>query len=164
MIENMSMHICSNCGHAEHIFGEDGAERLAETYHTEVLGSLPLSKYIRVQADAGTPPVVAADDCSEVSMMYRHAARRLAVALARQAAQSDAIPTIEVSDEVSKHHQPSPGKGVPVLLAMSLNKLLHCYSRSFTGRSGRVNCRSFVKGCDNRQPAITTDNRLVRAT
>ncbi len=98
MIENMSMHICSNCGHAEHIFGEDGAERLAETYHTEVLGSLPLSKYIRVQADAGTP-VVAADDCSEVSMMYRHAARRLAVALARQAAQSDAIPTIEVSDE-----------------------------------------------------------------
>ena len=98
MIENMSMHICSQCGHAEHIFGEDGAERLAETYNTTVLGSLPLSKYIREQSDAGTP-VVAADDCSEVSMMYRHASRRLAVALARQAAAAQAMPSIEIADE-----------------------------------------------------------------
>jgi len=99
MIENMSMHICSNCGHAEHIFGEDGAERLAETYNTTVLGSLPLSKYIREMADEGTP-VVAADDCSEVSMMYRHAARRLAVELARLAAASgSALPEIQISDE-----------------------------------------------------------------
>jgi ATP-binding protein involved in chromosome partitioning len=99
MIENMSMHICSNCGHAEHIFGEDGAERLAQTYNTTVLGSLPLSKYIREMADEGTP-VVAADDCSEVSMMYRHAARRLAVELARLAAASGgALPDIQISDE-----------------------------------------------------------------
>lgn len=97
MIENMSMHICSQCGHAEPIFGEDGADRLATTYQTEVLGSLPLSKYIREQSDAGTP-VVAADDCSEVSMMYRHAARRLAVALARQA-NAVVFPTINVVDE-----------------------------------------------------------------
>ncbi len=99
MIENMSMHICSNCGHAEHIFGEDGAERLAQTYNTTVLGSLPLSKYIREMADEGTP-VLAADDCSEVSMMYRHAARRLAVELARLAAASGgALTDIQISDE-----------------------------------------------------------------
>lgn len=98
LIENMSIHICSNCGHAEHIFGELGAEKLAERYHTKVLGSLPLSKYIREQADAGTP-VVAADDHSEVSMMYRHAARRIAVALAQQAKTSGAIPAIQISEE-----------------------------------------------------------------
>lgn len=98
MIENMSMHICSNCGHAEHIFGADGADRLAEEYETEILGSLPLSKYIREQSDAGVP-VVAADDHSEVSMMYRHAARKIAVALARQAESSGAIPTIEISED-----------------------------------------------------------------
>lgn len=98
MIENMSMHICSNCGHAEHIFGADGADHLAEEYDTEVLGSLPLSKYIREQADAGLP-VVAADDHSEVAMMYRHASRKIAVALARQAQSSGAIPTIEISED-----------------------------------------------------------------
>lgn len=98
IIENMSMHICSNCGHAEHIFGEDGAERMAEEYNTNILGSLPLSKYIREQADAGVP-VVAADDHSEVAMMYRHAARRLTVALARQAESAGVIPTISVSDD-----------------------------------------------------------------
>lgn len=98
MIENMSMHICSNCGHAEHIFGEHGADRLAETYNTRVLGSLPLAKYIREQADAGTP-VVAADDSSEVAMMYRHAARRLAVALARGGEAASDMPEIEISDD-----------------------------------------------------------------
>lgn len=98
MIENMSMHICSNCGHAEHIFGADGADRLAEEYDTEILGSLPLSKYIREQSDAGVP-VVAADDHSEVAMMYRHAARKIAVALARQAQTSGVIPTIEISED-----------------------------------------------------------------
>lgn len=98
IIENMSMHICSQCGHAEHIFGEEGAERMAEEYQTPLLGSLPLSKYIREQADLGVP-VVAADDLSEVSMMYRHAARRLSVALARQALSAGVIPTIQVSDD-----------------------------------------------------------------
>lgn len=98
IIENMSMHICSNCGHAEHIFGQDGAERMAEEYETTLLGSLPLSKYIREQSDAGVP-VVAADDHSEVAMMYRHASRRLAVALARQAESAGVIPAITVSDD-----------------------------------------------------------------
>lgn len=98
IIENMSMHICSNCGHAEHIFGEDGGERLASTYQTRVLGSLPLAKYIREQADAGIP-VVAADDSTEVAMMYRHAARRMAVELARSGKAADSMPMIEISDD-----------------------------------------------------------------
>ncbi|MDO6804277.1 P-loop NTPase, partial [Wenyingzhuangia sp. 1_MG-2023] len=86
------------CGHAEHIFGQDGAERLATTYHTKVLGSLPLATYIREQSDAGVP-VVAADESSEVAMMYRHAARRLAVALARGGEAAEAMPEISISED-----------------------------------------------------------------
>lgn len=97
LIENMSMHICSKCGHAEHIFGQDGADTLAERYQTTVLGSLPLSKYIREQSDDGVP-AVAADDCSEVAMLYRHAARRMAVVLAKRGSGSS-LPNIEISDD-----------------------------------------------------------------
>ncbi|MAQ99289.1 MAG: iron-sulfur cluster carrier protein ApbC [Oceanospirillaceae bacterium] len=96
LIENMSLHICSNCGHAEHIFGEDGAETLAERYHTKVLGSLPLAKHIREQSDNGVP-VVAFDDMSEVAQMYRHAARHMAAELAQL--NSGAAPSIEISDD-----------------------------------------------------------------
>ncbi len=96
LIENMSLHICSNCGHAEHIFGEDGAETLAERYHTKVLGSLPLAKHIREQSDNGVP-VVAFDDMSEVAQMYRHAARHMAAKLAQLT--SGAAPGIEISDD-----------------------------------------------------------------
>ncbi|MBM96737.1 MAG: iron-sulfur cluster carrier protein ApbC [Oceanospirillaceae bacterium] len=98
MIENMSIHICSQCGHAEHIFGTDGAHRLAETYQTRVLGSLPLATWIREQSDSGTP-VVAADDTSDVALMYRHAARNMAVALNQTGAGASAMPTIEISDD-----------------------------------------------------------------
>lgn len=98
MIENMSIHICSECGHAEHIFGQDGVDRLAAEYNTKILASLPLSKYIREQSDIGTP-VVAADDLSSVSMMYRNASRHLAVMLAKQAQSKQEMPIIEVSDE-----------------------------------------------------------------
>lgn len=98
MIENMSMHICSQCGHAEHIFGTDGADRLATTYQTTVLGSLPLATWIREQSDAGTP-VVAADDTADVALMYRHAARRLAVALNQSGSGAGAMPSIEISDD-----------------------------------------------------------------
>ena len=96
MIENMSLHICSNCGHAEHIFGEHGAETLAERYQTQVLGSLPLAKHIREQSDQGVP-VVAFDDMSEVAQMYRHAARRMAAVLAQLNLTS--APTIQISDD-----------------------------------------------------------------
>jgi len=94
VIENMSMHICGNCGHAEHIFGEGGADKIAEEFNTELLGSLPLSKYIREQADAGKP-VVADDPDSEVAMMYRHAARNMAAKLSQLGSQ--AVPEIQIT-------------------------------------------------------------------
>ena len=97
VIENMSIHICGNCGYAEHIFGEGGAEKIAEEFGTELLGSLPLSKYIREQSDSGEP-VVAADPESEVSMMYRHAARSMAAKLG-QSGLDQAVPSIEISDD-----------------------------------------------------------------
>ena len=96
VIENMSMHICGNCGHAEHIFGDCGAEKIAQEFDTEVLGSLPLSKYIREQSDAGVP-VVTADPDSEVAMMYRNAARHMAAKLAY--AQQSVVPEIEIADD-----------------------------------------------------------------
>jgi ATP-binding protein involved in chromosome partitioning len=59
VVENMSLHICSNCGHAEPIFGAGGGERIARDYQTELLGQLPLDAHIREQADSGQPTVVA---------------------------------------------------------------------------------------------------------
>ncbi|WP_187789445.1 P-loop NTPase, partial [Salmonella sp. S071_01786] len=59
VVENMAIHICSQCGHAEHIFGEGGGQRMAAQYGTPWLGSLPLTLAIREQTDAGTPTVVA---------------------------------------------------------------------------------------------------------
>lgn len=97
LVENMSMHICSNCGHAEHIFGAEGAQKMAEEYGTRLLGSLPLATHIREQSDAGVP-VVAADDQSEVAMMYRNTARHMAAVLASGAADST-MPEIEISDD-----------------------------------------------------------------
>ncbi|EAT13502.1 iron-sulfur cluster carrier protein ApbC [Bermanella marisrubri] len=96
IIENMSIHICSNCGHAEHIFGEAGAEQIAAEYNTELLGSLPLSKYIREQSDIGEPPV-AHDPASEVGMMYRHCARTMAAKLSQLSSQ--AVPDIQITDD-----------------------------------------------------------------
>jgi ATP-binding protein involved in chromosome partitioning len=78
--ENMAMHICSNCGHADPVFGAGGGERIAADYHTRLLGSLPLARSIREQADAGTPMVVAQPDSPE-AVLYRQLARRLAAAL-----------------------------------------------------------------------------------
>lgn len=59
IVENMSMHICSNCGHHEPIFGTGGAQKLAEKYHTQLLGQLPLHITLREDLDNGTPTVVA---------------------------------------------------------------------------------------------------------
>ncbi len=96
VIENMSIHICSNCAHVEHIFGEGGADKIAKEFDTRLLGSLPLSKYIRVQSDSGVP-VVADDPECDVAMMYRHTARNLAAALSQQ--KSNAVPDIQISDD-----------------------------------------------------------------
>jgi ATP-binding protein involved in chromosome partitioning len=59
IVENMSVHVCSNCGHAEHIFGQDGAREEAEKLGVKFLGAVPLAKNIRVQSDAGVPIVLA---------------------------------------------------------------------------------------------------------
>jgi ATP-binding protein involved in chromosome partitioning len=96
VVENMSMHICGNCGHAEHIFGEGGGDKIAEEFNTQLLGSLPLSKYIREQSDSGLP-VVADDPDSEVSAMYRTVARNMAAALSQLT--NEVVPEIQISGD-----------------------------------------------------------------
>ena len=81
IVENMSIHVCSKCGHEEHIFGSGGAERMSKDYGAEVLGHLPLDIRIREQTDAGKPPVVADPD-GRVAEIYRAIARRVAVRIA----------------------------------------------------------------------------------
>lgn len=98
MLENMSVHICSECGHQSHIFGADGALALAEAYNQVMLGALPLDLEIRELADAGTPSVLN-DPESAVSQIYRAAARHMAARLWQQSATSAAAPTIQFSDD-----------------------------------------------------------------
>src|SRR3954469_10789456 len=81
IVENMSIHVCSNCGHQEPIFGHGGAEKMCKEYGTELLGQLPLDIKIREQADSGRPTVVA-DPQGAVAETYRRIARRLAVRVA----------------------------------------------------------------------------------
>ncbi|SEK33238.1 ATP-binding protein involved in chromosome partitioning [Roseateles sp. YR242] len=97
IVENMAVHICSNCGHAEHIFGSGGGERMAQQYGMELLGSLPLALSIREQADSGKPTVVAEPD-SALAAAYKAIARKVAVKLAGQAKDySSKFPTITIS-------------------------------------------------------------------
>ncbi|WP_049622313.1 iron-sulfur cluster carrier protein ApbC [Frateuria defendens] len=83
VVENMATHVCSHCGHEEHIFGEGGGARMAEQYHVPYLGSLPLDIRIREQADGGTPTVAAMPD-SDLAARYREIARNTAGRLSRQ--------------------------------------------------------------------------------
>ena len=83
VVENMATHICTNCGHEEHIFGSGGGERMAEQYSVAYLGSLPLDIRIREQADGGTPTVAAIPD-SDLAARYREIARNAAGRLSRQ--------------------------------------------------------------------------------
>jgi len=84
IVENMSTHICSKCGHEEHIFGEGGGGRMADQYDVDFLGALPLEMVIRSDTDEGKPTVVADPD-SRVSQIYREIARKAAAKLAIQA-------------------------------------------------------------------------------
>ena len=84
IVENMAVHVCSNCGHAEHVFGAGGGRRMADQYGVPLLGSLPLDITIREQADTGRP-TVAADPASPLSQAYRAIARKAAAKLAQQA-------------------------------------------------------------------------------
>ena len=99
IVENMAVHICSNCGHAEHIFGEGGGQRMAADYKMDYLGALPLDMKIRLQADSGKPTVVADPD-GEVAQIYKQVARTVAVKIAQQAKDfSSKFPTIKVSQD-----------------------------------------------------------------
>jgi len=98
IVENMAVHVCSKCGHAEHIFGAEGGKRMAEQYGVEYLGSLPLDIRIREQADSGRPTVVAEPD-STITQTYKSIARRVAVRIAEKAKDmSLKMPTIKVSN------------------------------------------------------------------
>jgi ATP-binding protein involved in chromosome partitioning len=98
IVENMAVHVCSSCGHAEHIFGSGGAERMGAQYGVEVLGSLPLDIKIREQTDSGRPTVVAEPD-GPIALAYKEIARKVAVRIAEKAKDlSLKMPTIKVSN------------------------------------------------------------------
>ncbi|MEQ8937129.1 MAG: P-loop NTPase, partial [Gammaproteobacteria bacterium] len=84
IVENMSTHICSQCGHEEHIFGAGGGEQMSKQYNVDLLGSLPLDIHIREGVDNGKPTVAMEPD-SLISLSYRDIARRTAARLAIQA-------------------------------------------------------------------------------
>jgi ATP-binding protein involved in chromosome partitioning len=84
VVENMAIHICSNCGHAEHIFGSGGGEKMCKDYNVPFLGSLPLDIHIREHADSGRPTVVADPD-GPIAAIYREIARKIAVFVAQRA-------------------------------------------------------------------------------
>ncbi|MEH6582412.1 MAG: iron-sulfur cluster carrier protein ApbC [Halioglobus sp.] len=99
VVENMAVHICSECGHSEHIFGARGGERIAADYGVPLLGSLPLALSIREQTDAGTPTVAVEPD-SPVTAIY------MAIAMAVQSSLAEAgqgavqqFPEITISDD-----------------------------------------------------------------
>jgi ATP-binding protein involved in chromosome partitioning len=97
IVENMAVHVCSNCGHVEHIFGADGGKKMAADYGMDYLGALPLAMQIRVQADSGRPTVVADPD-GEVAGIYKAVARRVALAIAAKNKDfSSKFPTISIS-------------------------------------------------------------------
>ena len=99
LVENMAVHVCSNCGHVEHIFGADGGKNMAAEFGVDYLGALPLSMAIREQADAGRPTVVSDPD-SEVAAIYKTVARQVAVKIAAKSKDFSAkFPTIAVSKD-----------------------------------------------------------------
>ena len=99
LVENMAVHVCTNCGHIEHIFGADGGKKMAAEYGMDYLGALPLDMQIRLQADNGKPTVVSDPD-GEVAQIYKAVARQVAVKIAAKAKDfSSKFPTIKVSKD-----------------------------------------------------------------
>jgi len=97
IVENMAVHVCSHCGHVEHIFGADGGKKMAAEYHMDYLGALPLAMQIRLQADSGKPTVVSDPD-SEVAGLYKAVARKVALAIAAKNKDfSSKFPAIKIS-------------------------------------------------------------------
>ncbi len=98
VIENMAMHLCSQCGHEEHVFGDGGGQRMAEKYGLDLLGSLPLDIRIREQADTGMPTVVADPD-GALAASYRQIARKMMARLSLSAKKSaGAFPKITIAN------------------------------------------------------------------
>ncbi len=99
IVENMSMHVCSQCGHAEAIFGEGGGEKMCADFGVDFLGYLPLAMTIREQSDSGKPPVVAEPD-GTVAQLYKQIARKVAVSVAEKAKDmSSKFPSIVVKND-----------------------------------------------------------------
>ena len=97
IVENMAVHVCTNCGHIEHIFGSDGGKKMAADYKMDYLGALPLNMQIRLQADNGKPTVVSDPD-SEVAALYKDVARKVAVSIAAKNRDfSSKFPSITIS-------------------------------------------------------------------
>jgi ATP-binding protein involved in chromosome partitioning len=90
IVENMAIHICSQCGHQEHIFGSGGGARMSEDYKVDMLGALPLDIHIREQTDSGKPTVVSDPD-GPVAMIYKDIARKIAAKIAKQSQDRSAI-------------------------------------------------------------------------
>src|SRR5690606_1133216 len=90
LVENMAQHVCSNCGHVEHLFGQGGAQQMASQYGVPLLGSLPLEGRIRQQGDGGRPLVAAAPD-SPAAQAYRDVAKRLVEELEKRPRAKTAI-------------------------------------------------------------------------
>ncbi len=99
VVENMAVHVCTNCGHVEHIFGEGGGKRYADEKSLDYLGALPLNLQIRLQADNGKPTVVSDPD-SEVAGIYKAVARQVAIKVAAKAKDfSSKFPSIKISKD-----------------------------------------------------------------
>jgi ATP-binding protein involved in chromosome partitioning len=99
VVENMAVHVCSKCGHVEHIFGADGGKKMAAEYEMDYLGALPLNMQIRLQADSGMPTVIA-DPEGEIAQLYKSVARQVAVKIAAKAKDfSSKFPSIKISKD-----------------------------------------------------------------
>jgi ATP-binding protein involved in chromosome partitioning len=99
VIENMSVHVCSNCGHAEPIFGKGGGEKMCAEYGVDFLGALPLTMSIREQTDSGKPTVVADPD-GPIAKIYRDIARKVAIRVAEKAKDmTSKFPSIVVKND-----------------------------------------------------------------
>lgn len=99
IVENMSTHICSKCGHVEPIFGHGGGEKMAASCAVDLLGALPLDIHIREQTDSGTP-TVAADPLGAITQIYRDIARQVITKLSLQGVDnSGTFPAIVIKDD-----------------------------------------------------------------
>lgn len=98
IIENMAVHICSKCGHQEHIFGQGGGEEIASRYNTRLLGALPLNRDIRENTDAGRP-AVSVDAQGPIAATYLAVANQLMDTLNERESPVKQFPTIQISND-----------------------------------------------------------------